>query len=52
MRVARFDRAKVLKGLSALGATPETKGSGGVVRFRDPNGLAVELKAVRRGNDL
>ena len=46
MRVAAFDRAKVLKGLAALGATPEAKGPAGVVRFRDPNGLAVELKAV------
>lgn len=46
MRVAKFDRAKVLKGLSALGAKPEAKGSAGVVRFRDPNGLAVVLKAV------
>ena len=46
MRVAAFDRAKVLKGLTALGATPEAKGPSGVVRFRDPNGLAVELKAV------
>jgi catechol 2,3-dioxygenase-like lactoylglutathione lyase family enzyme len=46
MRVAAFERAKVLKGLVALGATPEHKGSSGVVRFRDPNGLGVELKAV------
>ena len=46
MRVAPFDRAKVLKGLAALGATPEDKGPARVVRFRDPNGLAVELKAV------
>ena len=46
MRVKAFDRAKVLKGLAALGATPEEKGAAGVVRFRDPNGLNVELKAV------
>lgn len=46
MRVAKFDRASVVKGLAALGATPEEKGSAGVVRFRDPNGLGVELKAV------
>ena len=46
MRVARFDRAKIVKGLAALGATPEPKGPSGLVRFRDPNGLAVELKAV------
>ena len=46
MRVAKFDRSKVLKGLAALGASPEEKGRGDVVRFRDPNGLGVELKAV------
>jgi hypothetical protein len=46
MRVKSFDRAKVVKGLAALGATPEHKGPAGVVRFRDPNGLGVELKAV------
>ncbi len=46
MRVAAFDRAKVVKGLAALGAKPEDKGPAGVVRFRDPNGLGVELKAV------
>ncbi|MEP7246290.1 MAG: VOC family protein [Gammaproteobacteria bacterium] len=46
MRVAAFDRAKVLKGLAALGAVPEEKGRTGVVRFRDPNGLSVELKSA------
>ena len=46
MRVAAFDRAKVLKGLVALGAVPEDKGPAGVVRFRDPNGLSVELRPV------
>ena len=46
MRVAAFDRAKVLKGLAALGAAPEAKGRAGVVRFRDPNGLGVELESV------
>ena len=45
MRVAKFDRAKVLKGLAALGASPEEKGHAGVVRFRDPNGLGVELRS-------
>ena len=44
MRVAAFERAKVLQGLVALGAMPERKGPAGVVRFRDPNGLGVELK--------
>jgi len=46
MRVTAFDRAKVLKGLVALGATAEEKGRAGVVRFRDPNGLGVELRSV------
>lgn len=46
MRVAAFDRATVVKGLAALGAVPEQKGSAGVVRFADPNGIGVELKAV------
>jgi catechol 2,3-dioxygenase-like lactoylglutathione lyase family enzyme len=46
MRVAAFDRAKVVKGLTALGAKAEEKGPAGVVRFLDPNGLGVELKAV------
>lgn len=46
MRVASFDRKKVIAGLAALGATPDSKGSSGVVRFRDPNGLGVELKAT------
>ncbi len=41
MRVAAFDRAKVVKGLAALGAKPEEKGAAGVVRFSDPNGLGV-----------
>jgi catechol 2,3-dioxygenase-like lactoylglutathione lyase family enzyme len=46
IRVAKFDRPAVMKGLAALGAMPEEKGRGGIVRFRDPNGLGVELKAV------
>jgi catechol 2,3-dioxygenase-like lactoylglutathione lyase family enzyme len=46
MRVAKFDRASVVKGLAALGAMPDKEGNAGVVRFRDPNGLGVELKAV------
>lgn len=44
MRVAAFDRNKVIQGLTALGATVETKGAAGSVRFHDPDGLAVELK--------
>ena len=46
MRVAAFDRAKVLKSLAALGASPEEKGRAGIVRFRDPNGLGVELTSA------
>lgn len=43
MRVAAFDQAKVLQGLAALGATMEAGEQPGSVRFRDPNGLGVEL---------
>jgi catechol 2,3-dioxygenase-like lactoylglutathione lyase family enzyme len=48
MRVDAFDRAKVSQGLVALGGKPDPKGpkAKGVVRFHDPNGLGVELKAV------
>ena len=46
MRVAPFDRAQVLKGLIALGAVPEEELRARALRFRDPNGLGVELKAV------
>ena len=44
VRVAKFDQAKVLRGLAALEATVDSKSAAGAVRFRDPNGLAVELK--------
>jgi len=46
VRVAKFDHAKISKGLATLGATVESKRTAGALRFRDPNGLAVELKAV------
>jgi catechol 2,3-dioxygenase-like lactoylglutathione lyase family enzyme len=46
MRVAPFDPAQVRQGLIALGAKPEEGAQPGVVRFRDLNGLGVELKAV------
>jgi len=46
VRVAKFDHAKLASGLIKLGATPESKTRAGIVHFRDPNGLAVELKAV------
>jgi catechol 2,3-dioxygenase-like lactoylglutathione lyase family enzyme len=46
MRVAPFDRAQILKGLVALGAEPDKEVRGSAVRFRDLNGLGVELKSV------
>jgi len=46
MRVAAFDRVQVLKGLLSLGAVPEEKGPADMVRFRDLNGLNVELRAL------
>ena len=45
-RVEPFDRNKVVKGLMALGAAAEEASVAGSLRFRDPNGLAVELKPV------
>jgi hypothetical protein len=46
VRVAKFDHAKVSSGLAALGATLESKQSARALRFRDPNGLTVELRTV------
>jgi catechol 2,3-dioxygenase-like lactoylglutathione lyase family enzyme len=46
MRVAPFERTKVVQGLRALGGVPEEAGPAGVVRFRDLNGLGAELKAA------
>jgi catechol 2,3-dioxygenase-like lactoylglutathione lyase family enzyme len=46
MRVAPFDPVPVSKGLLALGARLEEQAQPGALRFRDLNGLAVELKAV------
>jgi catechol 2,3-dioxygenase-like lactoylglutathione lyase family enzyme len=46
MRVAKFERAKVVQGLRALGAKVEDRGPSGTVRFKDPNGLDVELKSA------
>jgi catechol 2,3-dioxygenase-like lactoylglutathione lyase family enzyme len=46
IRVKPFDRKKVLTGLTALGATLEKAGPAGVIRFRDPNGIGVELKTA------
>ena len=45
MRVETFRWLEVLNGVASLGATPED-GWAGVVRFRDPNGLRVELRSV------
>jgi catechol 2,3-dioxygenase-like lactoylglutathione lyase family enzyme len=47
VKVARFDRASVASGLAKLGATviPVTEESG-VLRFRDPLGITVELVGV------
>jgi catechol 2,3-dioxygenase-like lactoylglutathione lyase family enzyme len=46
MRVAPFDRARVLQALVALGAVPEDQAQAGVLRFLDLNGLGVELHAA------
>jgi catechol 2,3-dioxygenase-like lactoylglutathione lyase family enzyme len=46
VRVAKYDHAKVSNGLTKLGATLVSKDHTGVLSFRDPNGLTVELKAV------
>jgi len=46
MRVAPFDAAQVRKALAALGAEPEGEAAAGTLRFRDLNGLGVELKST------
>lgn len=43
MRVAAFDAASVAAALTALGATIDVSAPG-LLRFRDPDGLGVELK--------
>lgn len=43
MRVAAFDSAAVAKELTTMGATIEASAPG-LVRFRDPDGLGIELK--------
>ena len=45
MRVEKFRWLEVMNRVAALGATPED-GWEGLVRFRDPNGLRVELRSV------
>ncbi len=44
MRVAAFDTAAVSTQLAALGATIEPSAPSGRLRFRDPDGLGVELE--------
>ena len=46
LRVAPFDRAQVRKALVAMGATPEDQAGSGALRFRDLNGLGVELQSA------
>lgn len=44
MRVAAFDAAAVVAELVALGATIDVSAPPGLLRFRDPDGLGVELR--------
>lgn len=44
MRVAAFDTAAVVAELATLGATIEANAPSGRVRFRDPDGLRLELR--------
>ncbi|HEY0962278.1 MAG TPA: VOC family protein [Pseudomonadales bacterium] len=44
MRVGAFDTAAVAAELAALGATIDASAPSGLLRFRDPDGLGVELK--------
>ena len=47
IQVAAFDRATVTAGLTALGATVlPADDEPGVLRFRDPDGITTELKAL------
>ncbi len=47
IKVASFDRDAVIAGLRTLGAEiVASPDEAGVVRFRDPNGISAELKAV------
>jgi predicted enzyme related to lactoylglutathione lyase len=47
VKVAAFDRDAVVAGLRKLGAeVVASPDEAGVVRFRDPNGISAELKAV------
>jgi catechol 2,3-dioxygenase-like lactoylglutathione lyase family enzyme len=50
VRVAKFDHAKVSSALAALGAVVDSKSAARALRFRDPNGLAVELKTTAGSN--
>jgi catechol 2,3-dioxygenase-like lactoylglutathione lyase family enzyme len=44
-RVAGFERRSVSEKLKALGVELEASNDEGLLRFRDPNGLVMELKA-------
>jgi catechol 2,3-dioxygenase-like lactoylglutathione lyase family enzyme len=46
MRVAAFDRTAITRKLSAIGVTVLPSTSGNVLRFRDADGFAVELRGV------
>ena len=46
MRVESFEQSPVLQGLVALGAQIEEGDQAGVVTFRDPDGLRVQLRSV------
>ena len=46
IRVAAFDRQAVTRRLSAIGATVLPSSGGNVVRIRDADGIAVELRGV------
>jgi catechol 2,3-dioxygenase-like lactoylglutathione lyase family enzyme len=46
IRVAAFDRTAITRKLSAIGVTVLPSTSGNVLRFRDADGFAVELRGV------
>ena len=46
IRVAAFDRQAITRKLGAIGVTVLPSASGNVLRFRDADGFAVELRGV------
>ena len=44
LRVAGFDRSEATQRLQEIGAKIEPSNDEGLLRFRDPNGILVELK--------